>query len=61
MRIVVSNLNIMTTAKHLSGLFFEFGRVAGQLGGRSHMETTSGRNGTPTNVSTMEESGDAIV
>lgn len=27
MRIFVSNLNVMTTARHLSGLFFEFGRV----------------------------------
>lgn len=27
MQIFVGNLNIMTTAKHLSNLFFEFGRV----------------------------------
>jgi RNA recognition motif-containing protein len=27
MQIFVGNLNVMTTAKHLSNLFFEFGRV----------------------------------
>ena len=27
MQIFVSNLNVMTTTKHLANLFFEFGRV----------------------------------
>ena len=27
MRIFISNLNVMTTSRHLTNLFFEFGRV----------------------------------